>query len=79
MRQLLCSKCGNTTPIPVEDILEDKVPRRTTGRLKIGPFYCDVCGRTLSPGDQVVAESLPSDMKRWEDDYLDDYSKDTQQ
>ncbi len=69
MRRILCKECGAIKPTPYEDAALGFFPRRTYGKV-INEMMCDLCGKILPRDSDVVAESIPKDMRDWEGEYF---------
>lgn len=69
MRQINCPDCGKITPTHPEDAARGLFTRYTKGKA-LNSALCDLCGKELPAGSDVVARSIPDTMGRWEDLYL---------
>ena len=69
MRKIYCEECGKMKPTHPEDAALGFFPRRTHGQV-INELVCDACGKEMPKGTNAVAESVPRDMKYWENEYL---------
>ncbi len=69
-RKLTCTDCGAIKPTPREDAAMGLFERRTYGKSR-RHLNCDYCNKELNPGDDVIAFSIPSEMRYWEPEYME--------
>lgn len=69
MRRLFCIECGKVKPTHPEDAAMGLFTRYVRGKLTCS-VVCDQCDKALEVGDDAVAVSQPSDMRKWEHEYL---------
>lgn len=66
-RQIVCKQC-------IEPAKEygGEWAKRIYGKTKLG-CYCDLCGKVIVPGDQIIAESIGTNRMQyipWETEFL---------